>query len=75
MTAMRPTPAPVAVAPLRPVPLGAGGVVLRHRDASRVLVRGPATGRTYVFSPDQPTRPVDARDVDALMRTGRFARI
>ena len=47
---------------------------LRYRERSRILVRGPVTGRVYEFSPHQPTLSVDMRDADVLMRTGRFVR-
>jgi hypothetical protein len=77
-------PAVLAASP-RPAPEAAGhrfaeataggrGVALRYRERSRILVRGPVTGRAYEFSPQQPTPFVDLRDADVLMRTGRFLR-
>jgi hypothetical protein len=56
---------------------GAGaarGVILRYRDRVRVRVRGPVTGQSYEFSAEQPTRWVDARDADTLLRTRHFMR-
>lgn len=53
---------------------GTAGVVLRYRDRVRVLVRGPVTGQSYEFSAEHPTRRVDARDADALLRTRHFMR-
>lgn len=60
-------------------PSGAGsgaarGVVLRYRDRARVRVHGPVTGQSYEFSAEHPTRWVDARDADALLRTRHFMR-
>ncbi len=51
-----------------------GTVMLRHRHPRPVLVRGPVTGRAYVFSVAAPAQPVDPRDADALLRTGQFLR-
>jgi hypothetical protein len=50
------------------------GVVLRYLQSRPILVRGPSTGRHYSFSESQPLQAVDARDVDALARTGLFAK-
>jgi hypothetical protein len=54
--------------------LAGRGVQLRYRDRAPVQVRGPATGRTYVFSAVQPVQVVDARDADGLLRTRMFLR-
>ena len=51
-----------------------GTVMLRHRHPRPVLVRGPVTGRAYVFSVAAPGQPVALRDADALLRTGQFLR-
>jgi len=51
------------------------GVLLRYRERAPVRVRGPVTGNTYEFSTEQPTRSVDARDADALLRTQYFTRV
>ena len=73
--AASPRPAPDAVGHrLAEATAGGRGVTLRYRDRSRILVRGPVTGRAYEFSPRQPTPSVDMRDADVLMRTGRFLR-
>jgi hypothetical protein len=50
------------------------GVPLRCRDRTRMLVRGPATGRAYEFSAAQPVQAVDARDAEPLLRTRLFMR-
>ena len=49
-------------------------VVLRYRQRARILVRGPVTGRPYVFSVDQPTQLVASRDAELLLTTQYFAR-
>ena len=51
----------------------ARGVMLRHRERTRLLVRGPVSGRNYEFAPQQATQ-VGARDAEILLRTGRFIR-
>ena len=43
-------------------------------ETSRVLVRGPVTGRLYDFSGGQPSQAMDPRDGAALMRSGFRAR-
>src|SRR5215207_4228849 len=45
---------------------------VRYTERARVRVRGAATGRDYEFSGEAPLRAVDARDADALVRTGFF---
>ena len=50
------------------------GMALRYLQSPPILVRGPSTGRHYSFSGAQPLQPVHARDVDALLRTGLFAK-
>jgi len=57
-----------------PAQLAARTVPLRCREPMRLLVRGPVTGRSYDFSPQQPTQMVETRDADLLLRTGRFRR-
>jgi hypothetical protein len=51
-----------------------GTVMLHHRHPRAVMVRGPVTGRAYVFSAGEPDQPVDPRDADGLLRTGHFLR-
>jgi len=51
----------------------ARGVMLRYRERTRLLVRGPVSGRNYEFAPQQATQ-VGARDAEVLLRTGRFIR-
>ena len=72
---------PIGAAPLRTAsvvrdraPTGAGGVLLRYRDRAPVRVRGPVTGQVYEFSGERPSRWVDARDAEPLLRTRHFAR-
>jgi hypothetical protein len=69
------TPRSAASVIPRPGSSGArGDVILQHRYRGRVLVRGPATGRPYVFSAEQATQRVDFRDAEGLLRTGHFIR-
>lgn len=67
--------ASVAAGTVRPgLAKSQGEVVLRYRDRARILVRGPVTGRSYVFSAEQPTQPVASRDAELLLATRYFAR-
>lgn len=50
-------------------------VSLEYLESSPIQVRGPATGRQYMFSGTQPVQPVDLRDADALLRTRFFRKI
>jgi hypothetical protein len=50
-------------------------VTLRYRDRAPAQVRGPATGRLYLFSVLQPTQAVDVRDAETLLRTRLFVRV
>jgi hypothetical protein len=47
---------------------------LRYIGGGGVTVRGPATGRPYVFSTSTPTLAVDAQDAMVLLRTAYFRR-
>jgi len=49
-------------------------VGLRYLAHTRVLVRGPASGRLYEFSISSPVQSVDARDAKPLLDTRFFAR-
>lgn len=49
-------------------------LAVRYVERSRLVVRGPATGRQYQFSSDKPTQMVAAQDADALLRTRYFVR-
>lgn len=62
------------VASLPLVPRTMAGVALEYTERARILVRGPATGRTYEFSSTQRAQTVDAADVPPLLRTGFFRR-
>jgi hypothetical protein len=55
-------------------PLGHPVVAVRYVERSRLVVRGPATGRQYEFSAAKPTQIVAAHDADALLRTRYFVR-
>ena len=55
-------------------PLGHQVVAVRYVERSRLVVRGPATGRQYEFSAARPTQIVAAHDADALLRTRYFVR-
>jgi hypothetical protein len=52
----------------------AGAVMLRTRERTRLLVRGPVSGRAYEFSADRPAQAVDSRDAQVLLRTRHFVR-
>ncbi len=53
-------------------PLAGPAVAVRYVERSRLMVRGPATGRQYEFSAARPTQLVAAHDADALLRTRYF---
>jgi len=55
-----------------PAPRRAVDVPVRYVGASRVRVRGTATGRTYVWSGGDRTLAVDQRDIAVLLRSGHF---
>ena len=70
-----PAPAPPRnMAAATQVPRPMAGVALEYTERARILVRGPATGRTYEFSAGQRAQTVDAADVPPLLRTGFFRR-
>lgn len=58
----------VVATPPRPV------VSVRYLGAAPIVVRGAASGRTYRFAIGSTVQPVDARDVDGLVRKGIFRR-
>lgn len=47
-------------------------VALRYAGGTGIIVRGPATGKQYAFSPTAPAHPVDPRDAAILLRTNHF---
>jgi hypothetical protein len=47
-------------------------VAIRYLRTTDIAVRGPATGRRYVFSGGSPVQVVDTRDAAALLRSGLF---
>jgi hypothetical protein len=65
----------LVAAPINPPPLPMGSsVMLRYLERSRILVRGPVTGRQYEFSATNAIRPVAYADAEALVRTRFFRR-
>ena len=63
---------PASSAPAHAGP--AGTVLLRTRARTRLLVRGPVSGRAYEFSAVGPAQAVDSRDAQVLLRTRHFVR-
>jgi hypothetical protein len=49
-------------------------VPLRYSQNSPIRVRGPVTGRQYVFSAATPVQGVDPKDATTLLRTPFFRR-
>lgn len=49
-------------------------VALAYTGAARLSLRGPFSGRIYRVGPQTPRLEADSRDVEALLRTGFFAR-
>jgi len=64
---------PSAAAP-RPAARAPGEVVLRYRGPAAFQTRSIRTGRVYACAGTGAVLAVDARDAEALVRTGRFAR-
>jgi hypothetical protein len=52
-----------------------GAVMLEYVEVAPIRVWGPATGRPYDFSGDQPVQAMDARDAASLARSGLFRRV
>jgi hypothetical protein len=76
--ARTPTPvsgaSPETVGRMHPLPIVVGNTPtqLRYSGTSNIVVRGPATGRSYIFSHAEPVRTVDRRDAAVLLRTHYF---
>ena len=51
---------------------GSNDVMLQYLQTTSILVKGPISGRQYTFSSQTPNQPVDARDVESLLKTGFF---
>jgi len=47
---------------------------LRYTGVAAIRVKGPQSGRLYVFSGAEPEASVDRRDAEGLMRIGLFRR-
>jgi hypothetical protein len=47
---------------------------IRYNGQTELRLRGPATGRQYVFSAEAPLQDVAVRDVDVMLRSRWFAR-
>jgi hypothetical protein len=60
-----------SVTRLPPEPIVEDSVRLEYAGSGAIMVRGPATGQGYAFSPGM-TAAVDRRDADALRRTRLF---
>jgi hypothetical protein len=58
--------------PFAPADAGRAPVQLRYAGSSPVVVRGPATGRSYSFSQGGQINTVDRRDAVVLLRTHYF---
>jgi hypothetical protein len=43
-----------------------------YQGESAVLLRGPHTGSSYLFTPERRELDVDARDLAAILATGLF---
>lgn len=71
--ARHPSPPAVSDPAPRSIRAAAAATMLRHARAGRIALRGPRTGRVYVFSDREPTA-VLADDVDALLRSGVLTR-
>jgi len=72
--AVRPGPALPASDHSARAPLAAS-TKLRYTGVAPIRIRGPQTGRTYVFSRSEPEAAVDRRDVEGLIRIGLFRRV
>jgi len=57
-----------------PVQPSYGMVTLRYLEKSPIQVRGPVSGRQYVFSAYSPLQAVDTRDASGLLATRFFGR-
>jgi len=64
----RQTPAPAETREISAV------VRLRYIGRASALISGPATRKTYKFSPMQPAQLVDVRDSIPMLRTRLFVR-
>jgi hypothetical protein len=55
-------------------PTGPAAAALRYLGQRSIALRGPRSGRVYTFDPTGDATVVEARDLDALLRTGLFGR-
>ena len=55
-----------------PPPAPQNPVILYHLGPSSLVIKGAATGFTYLFAGRETSLSVDERDVRALMATGQF---
>lgn len=51
---------------------GSNEVMLHYLQTTSILVNGSVSGRHYKFSGEAPNQPVDARDIESLLKTGFF---
>ncbi len=47
-------------------------IAVQYLGTATVTVRGPMTGRRYLFSLGAAAQPVDARDAPAILRSSLF---
>jgi len=69
-------PAPAtrpAEAPQRRATIAPAAVMLRHAKPGTLALRGPRTGRIYLFIDREP-RAVDPEDAPTLLRSGAVER-
>jgi hypothetical protein len=65
-------PRTIPVSPQAQLGRSSQPVELRYAGGTGIIVRGPATGKQYAFSPTAPAHPVDPRDAAILLRTNHF---
>jgi hypothetical protein len=45
---------------------------VKYTGHSEMLMRGPSSGRSYLFAPQGPAQEIEASDLAAIMATGLF---
>ena len=74
VSAPAPTPVKARPIPIQPAATKAGAR-LQYTGVAPIQVKGPYTGRTYVFSRTAPVASVERRDLTGLLRIGLFRRV
>ena len=59
----------------QPPPIASTDARLRFIGHAPMTLRGPFSGHVYTLSHDEPEVATDARDTEALLRTGLFERL